>query len=387
MGAIAISVSILALLVSAATCLFTYRQTKAARAQANAALRQAKAASDSLEIEQNRWLAERTPNLFGAIHFVSPSAHQLELGMRNGQSVTVTELRFEDTDIIDFAEDENNAQSLRSLDSATPIRRWVRVNDSHPDVVRLQVTCEGTRPSDRWVVPVEVLVFPELRKRQPRFVSKLMREYPAPPYVELELKTAEKIAFLEATITTGYGIRFLRGGGQLAITARSDELVPGGRTRWPVAIDRSHSEVIGITVICRGEKGESWKVTESIGVPSSVARPGKPKFKMEIVKDGSQLFLELRLLSQWPLESLEVAIDSDMGVKFLHSDGRSGGIKAGHRQLEPNKAIRWPLDLGQWMTMFFEIDVTCTGPGDEKWRHHQMIDVPAKYQSSPPSPD
>lgn len=161
MAIIAVIVSILALLVSGATCLFTYRQAKAARDQAEATFQQATAATGTLEIEEDRSLAERTPLMYGVIRFISPVAHQLQLGMRSGKAVTIQGMRFIDTDIVEFASEEQETQPHGPLNSATPITRWVRVGSSYPAAVRLEVTCQGARRRDKWVVSVDVLVFPE----------------------------------------------------------------------------------------------------------------------------------------------------------------------------------------------------------------------------------
>jgi hypothetical protein len=385
MASIAIVVSILALLVAGATCLFTYRQAKAARDQAAAAFQQAAAASGTLEIEEDRSLTERTPLIYGAIRFMSPVAHQLTLGLRSGKAVTIQGMRFIGTDTVEFAS-EQEGQRNEFLNSASHITRWVRVGSSYPAAIRLEVTCQGTRRRDKWVVPVDVLLFPELRERQPRFDGKMMLEYPQPPQLQLVLKTSEPVAFLEAAITAGYGVQFLRADGQVAASVRWEELAPGGRAQWPIAVTKDHSEEIDLTVNCKGRKQETWCVTESIRVRSSLARPGKPKFDIEIQKLDSHYWLMLRLRSQWPLTLLEAEIDSDTGVKFIASESRSS-IRMRHGQLAPGQAIKSRLDIGQWNTAFFRLDLICTGPEQEKWELHETVMVPSKYRPPMPSQD
>jgi hypothetical protein len=83
---------------------------------------------------------------------------------------------------------------------------------------------------------------------------------------------------------------------------------------------------------------------------------------------------------------LEVEIDSDTGVKFMASDGRSS-IRMNRRQLAPGKAIRSRIDLARWNTSFFGVDLICSGLTDEKWELHETVIVPPKYRLPMPSPD
>jgi hypothetical protein len=340
-----------------------------------------------LEIEKDRSLAERTPLIYGVIRFISPVAHQLQLGLRSGKAVTIQGMRFIGTESVEFASEEQGILSHEFLSSALPITRWVRIGNSYPAAARLEVTCQGARRRDKWVVPVDVLVFPELRERRPRFDGKITLKYPEPPQLQLALKTSEHIAFLEAAITAGYGVQFLRADGQLAATGRWEALAPGKRAQWPVAIEKNHSEEVGLTVSCKGGRQETWRVTLNIRIPVSLTHPGKPRFDIGLEKLGSECWLMLKLRSQWPLKSIEAEIDSDTGVKFLAGEGRSSGIRMKYGQLAPDVTIKSRLDVGRWNTSFFHLDLTCIGPEQEKWELHETVMVPSKYRSPMSSPD
>jgi len=154
-----------------------------------------------------------------------------------------------------------------------------------------------------------------------------------------------------------------------------------------VAVEKNHSEEIGLTVNCKGGKQETWSVPLNIQIPASLARPGKPRFEIEIQKSGSECWLMLKLLSQWPLRSLEAEIDSDTKVKFIAGEGRTNSIRMKHGQLAPGATIKSRLDLGQWNTMFFYLDLTCTGSEQERWELRETVMVPSKYRPPMPSPD
>jgi hypothetical protein len=323
--------------------------------------------------------------ILGTIRFIDPVAHLLQLSLETYEDATVIGLRFVDNDRVVFVYDDSESQIAHSLDSATVIRRWVRVGEPYPDAVKLEVTCEDTGQSHRWIVPVEVAVFPELLERQPRLSGKFTLDYPPPDHLQLKLESPEPLAFLEATITAGYGVHFLRPGGTLvAAAARWGDLAAGEIARWPVIVGSNPSSEIELAISCRGRNQERWHIVECIRVPRSLARPAKPKFDIEVQKAGSEHRLQIRLRSRRPLISIEAELNSSTGVKFVGNDGRIRGIRARYGRLEPGQAIRWRLDLGDWITQFFELDLICSGPAEEKWTLHESVVVPPKFQQSPP---
>jgi hypothetical protein len=323
----------------------------------------------------------------GTIRFIDPVAHLLQLSLGSNEDATVIGLRFVDNDRVVFV-DDIGSQIDPSFDSATLIRRWVRVREPYPNAVKLEVTCKVRNQSRRWIVPVEIAVFPELLERQPRLSGKFTLDYPPPDHLRLKLKSPEPLTFLEARITAGYGVRFLRASGAAtAATARWEDLAAGESARWPVVVESNHSSEIELAISCRGRNQEKWYITRRIGVPRSLAHPGKPKFDVEVQKVGSDHRLEIRLRSRRPLIALEAELNSSTGVKFVGKDGRIRGIRARHGSLEPGQAIRWRVDLGDWITQFFGLDLVCSGPAGEKWKLHESVHVPPKFQRSPPTPD
>ena len=327
----------------------------------------------------------RHPPIQGVIRFIEPVAHLLELSFGSDEDTTVTGLRFIDNDRVAFVDEgeDNKSQTPYSCSSTTPIRRWVNVREPYPNSVRLEVSCEGTPQSRKRIVPVEVAVFPELTKRRPKLSGKFTLDYPPPDHLELKLESAEPLAFLEATITAGYGVHFARAGGAPgAATARWADLVAGRCARWPVVVESNHSDEIQLTITCRGKSQEKWYITRHIRVPQWLARPPKPKFDIEVQKAGSEYHLQIRLRSGRPLISIEAEINSSREESFVRKDGRRL-TKAKHGKLEPNQAIRWRLNLGDWPGMFFELDLICSAPGGQKWTLHEFVDVPPKFRRSP----
>lgn len=387
MGYSAIIISVLALLVAAATSFFTYRQARSTRDQAEAALQQAKAATKALEIERERWRAERTPDLEGVISFVSPTGHRLQVSLKSGNPCTVLGMRFIESNEVEFVGVENGDEPYPALDLGKPIWGWVRVSDPYPRRARLEIMCRGAELEDTWTVPLDVSVFPELDERKPMFNIKLKQNYPPPHNLELKLNSPDALIFLEVTIGRGRGVGFLRPNGQPTATVTCGSLVQGEVMRWPIAVERERSSDIDLSIRCTGQMQERWHLSEGVRVPATLDRQGKPDFDIQIQKVGQECRLKLKLLSMWPLKSIEAEIDTNTHVKFIGAAGQ-GGTKARRESLGPGETVVWRIDLGKWMTQFFELHLVCIGSDEEdRWTLHETVHVPPKFRRLPDIPD
>jgi hypothetical protein len=383
---IAIVTSILALLVSAATAFFAYRQANSTRDQAEAAFHQAESANRALEIERDRWRMERTPSLNAVIGFGGPAAHRLQLSLTSEKAVTVQSVRFGENAGVEIIGDGKKEVSYGPLNPGEELSVPVQVKEPHPRKVKVEVTCRGAEIEDTWMVPVDAPVFPELYRKQPNLNIRFVLNYPPPHHIEAKLESSEPLTYLELTIADGYGVQFLGQDGQPSTKTVCGALAPGAIFRWPIVVNREHSNGVDCTVTCVGKMQENWSWTKSIEVPPMLARPGKPEFGVELQMVGPERRLKLQLRSLWPLRSIDAEIDSDTGVKFVAAKGKMG-IKVKHGSLAPGEAVTWRIDPGQWNTVFFTLNLVCTGMEQEKWSLRKIVQVPSKFRNQPPIPD
>ncbi|GIF67995.1 hypothetical protein Ais01nite_60300 [Asanoa ishikariensis] len=375
-------VSSSALAVSVVTGVFAYRQVKAAKLQADAAVEQAGAATSALEIERRRWVTERTPTITGVVEFVSASGHALRLHLHSQKPVSVVRERLVGNvgvELLDLPEGEVTARALRPGES---IQRWVAVGDPPPTDVKLEVVCEGEAGQDQWVLVLDVPVFPELARRKPVVVVELEPSYPLPHHLTLKLKSLEALAFVELSIQRGHGVRFLAAGGSTSADgsiARWHDLSPGSMARWPVKVVSAHSDEILVAIKSRGRNGERWDLQAHVAIPDDLLTAGHPDFSVSLEREGAGHVLVLRLDSLWPLASIEAHVSNLHGtVAFVGRDGRLGGtVRRG--RTNPGDTLKLRLHLGAWMGLkanLFDLDMTCTGLEGETWSIHRRTSVP-----------
>lgn len=141
------------------------------------------------------------------------------------------------------------------------------MSDPPPSQIKLEVVREGEAEQDQWVLVLDVPVIPELSRRKPVVALNLEPHYPLPHYLTLKLRSLEPVSFIEASTESGHGMRFLAASGATSAdgaTARWHNLASGSMARWPVNIERAHSDEISLAIKSLGPNQERWDLQERL---------------------------------------------------------------------------------------------------------------------------
>ncbi|MFG1834134.1 hypothetical protein [Micromonospora chersina] len=381
MEAATLAVSICALIVSIAAGTFAYVQAKAARLQAGAALKEADATSKALEIEIKRWRSERKPALEGSIDFVSPTAHLLRLTSLADKDVAVLSVSFVENDGLNLAETGQDSDLPQTIRPGGTVHLWVTVPDRYPASTRLEVTCRGGAPRDRWTLLLPVTVFPELEARRPNIGLSVEHAYPPPHRLAVRLDSHEALRSLALMIPTGSGICFSvgqQGDNPSRLVGRHGALSPGQSISFPVDIAKMHPDSITLSLTCTGFNQEKWYLELPLAIPASVSRADTPKLDIKIERDGPGHRMKVRLVSMWPLASMEGIVAEVEGTRFIGADGRLG-YKARCGRLNPGQSAVWRISIQPWvggLVPFFDINFICSGLNNERWEISRRQPVP-----------
>jgi hypothetical protein len=352
-------VSIFSVLVAACAGVFTYKQ---------------------LKMRHVEYLEGQEPRLQGRIEYESPAGHRLHLELKSSRPVTVLNVRFAGSDRVEFVEDQNGSNSFR-IERGRPVILRVSVPYPYPPQMTLEATCTRKTLGETWPVRIKVPVFEKQAKEKPILKVEIDQKYPPPHNLKIKLASRISLASLEASIVDGHGVRFV----DVREGALKDRREPGSkRNIWerlgsggvaecPIIVEEEHSSEFDLKLTCRGPMQYRWDIVEKVKVPTSFKKPGKPQFKGEIRPlDPPPHLLELQLLSLWPLASLEVAIASSFGFRFvlpkLTGETSSGehGIRVKHGPLLHKEVARWHIALDEFRPDSLLLDIACSGQGGER---------------------
>lgn len=378
-------------------------QAEAARDQATAAREQARAAAElaaatdrAVQLERARQIEERSPKIAGRVHFVSPSGHRLELRLESPRPLTSLACRII-SDAVQFIDEQSaNRATFGQVSPGSTASFWVSVSDSHPKVAQIEVVSAGEDSEETWTTLLDVPIFPELEDSEPEVALSIQFRYPEPHQLELQLLSDDRVSGLSVEICSGYGVRFSpKGLSQSGASSVGRRKTSGPLSRdeiasWPIIVERSHSNDVGLEVVVTGEQGQRWTLRESVSVPDS----GPPELSMRVDSESSiPRRLLINLVSAMPIRNLRLAISE--GANFLRR-GQSPNIRAGDagrptlgQAEQPQQAVVGDLLPGQtarlpveWVpgSPFFWLDVATLDVDGQEWEWRETVHIPSWLQ-------
>jgi hypothetical protein len=275
LGAVEIAsliVAILAVLIAAIGAFYSYREARAANQQAVAAL-------ESVEIYKSQDWDYRKPEFVGAIQYVGPSAHRLNLTLASPWPLAEIRATLADGKGVRMADFHGNEASSHvmsgPLATGDSIQAWVSVDEEHSDSVTLKVVSRG-QESERWTVFPKLPVFPEFEARKPKLDTEL--EWIGPPQrlrMRLKLASSEPVKSVRAKILPPEGFVFVTKAvgadrEKRSTNARCGRLVQGATAEWRLA---GRGLFFRLELVFEGERGEQWTDYPMLEVPK--ASPGE----------------------------------------------------------------------------------------------------------------
>ncbi len=339
---------------------------------------QATAAMNALRIEQDRSLTERKPRLSGAINFVTPTAHLLHLRLHSDENVTISKVRYLEGSVAPA--DPRGLTQAETMTPGSSIQQLVAVCDPHPEVATVEVECRGSGPEDRWNVLLQIPVFPELADRSPKLRFSFELSYPPPHRLIAVLSSAERLSRLEVAVGEASGVSFVMGGSRRLQGAVCD-VSPGARAQFLVRVEREHPDDLELKVRCIGAKDERWYISQHISIPMELSRAGEPKFEVELENPGPIKRVRVKLVSVWPLASVQVTLLPVRNTAFV----RANGQRYLHEQLpgmDPEGSFERPVAIGPWaggLEGWFHLVFDCEGTEGERWEVRETVGVPTHW--------